>query len=115
MKKLLILIQQDPYENSRVSEGIDLAFAAATFDIDVAIVFAKEGLVCLTSGQSTSEIQRRSVEKKIKSLPIYGIEQLYALEDLTLDIQSQISVEIKTINEDRLMDLFTEFEEIQVF
>ena len=115
MKKLLILIQQDPYANLSVSEAIDLAFAAATYDVEVALVFAHHGLVCLTLDHQTAGIKRRSIGKKIKSLPLYGVEKLYALASDTSHIDFELTSDAELINQSQLNQLYTEYDEIQVF
>jgi len=115
MKKLLILIQQDPYSNLSVSEAIDIAFAAATFDVEVALVFANQGLACLYVDHQTAGIQKRNIEKKIKSLPIYGIEKIYALASKASNSDYELSSDAERINQHQLKQLCTEYDVIQVF
>ena len=65
MKSVLFIIQTDPYASSTVSDAIDMAYAAAVFDVDVAVLFVGDGIACLRQGHDSKVLQRKSIEKKI--------------------------------------------------
>lgn len=113
MKKLLMIIQSDPYESSKVAEAIDMAYAGAAFDIEVGILFTGEGLLCLIEGQSTSNIESKSIEKKIQALPIYGVDSIWyepseSYSIATSDLATAVSPEER-------QQIMSSFDEIQVF
>lgn len=59
-----------------------MAYAAAVFDIEVAVLFTGEALSGLLKGHDNRLLEKKSIEKKILALPIYGVDELrYVVED----------------------------------
>ncbi|AJQ95786.1 DsrE family protein [Gynuella sunshinyii] len=71
------VFESDAFTSQVMDEGIDMAFAAAAFDQAVTVILtAKNSRLVHQHNQS----QHRLI-KKLKSLSMYGIEQLFVLDD----------------------------------
>lgn len=105
---LLIIQTHAPYASSHAQEALDLVLAAAAFDTRVAYLLTDEACFQLLPDQSPEIVGRKSLNKMMKALPIYGVEHiLVAQEDLaglgitTIDpaisVQPISQAEIKTL------------------
>jgi len=115
MKSVLFIIQTDPYASSTVSDAIDMAYAAAVFDVDVAVLFVGDGIACLRQGHDSKVLQRKSIEKKIAALPMYGVERLYYAGDSHRHAVGTLGDDAVSLNAAEQVTLFAEFQEIQVY
>ena len=115
MKSILFIIQTDPYASAAVTEAIDMAYAAAVFDLEVAVLFIGPGIACLVKDQQSPVLEKKSIEKKVAALPIYGVERLYYdgyQSGIALD---RIIKDAISLNADAQTALLSQFHEIQVF
>jgi tRNA 2-thiouridine synthesizing protein C len=84
MAKLLIISTQVPYATSAAQDALEAALAASNVGLDVTFVFAQQGLYQLLDGQDSSCVQKKSIVKQIKVLPLYDIDAVYyIIEDMT--------------------------------
>ena len=115
MSNLLIILRTDPYEGLSLTEAIDMAFAAAAFDLDVTLCFQGSAVMALLDHQQSKAIGRQSIQKKISALPVYGIEHIWAIADA--DIQSLFthSEHFEWIDKTHLKLAISQFDEVQVF
>ncbi len=77
-KSILVLIRRAPYSSSLARASVDLALAAAAFEQEVEILFQGDGVLQLLPNQRSELIGLKSIGKVLSSLPLYGIEQVYA-------------------------------------
>lgn len=73
----LIVIDQPPYGTWTGREALDMAFALAAFDQSVSLLFIGAGVNWLRKGQSTHDIEQKSVEKNLAAAAIFGVETIY--------------------------------------
>ncbi len=60
-------------------EPMELALALAAFEHSISLVFIRQGLSWLTPNQQPRVEGAKSPSKLLKSLPLFGIENCYAL------------------------------------
>jgi tRNA 2-thiouridine synthesizing protein C len=94
IKKILIVNQSAPYSTGNAKESLDLALAAGTFEQDVSILFTGDACYQLLSAQNSKEIDSKNLNKMLKVLPIYGVENLF------VDEQSLVDRNIRNIDKD---------------
>ncbi|WP_428239483.1 hypothetical protein [Gynuella sp.] len=75
--KFCFIFESDALASQVMDEGIDMAFAAAAFDQEVTIIMTAQNSPLV---HRHNESQHRLI-KKLKSLSMYGIEQLFVLDD----------------------------------
>ena len=75
-KHILIVNQSAPYSSSHAREALDLAFAAATFEQIVSVLFMGDGCYQLLPNQGPKSIDSKCVAQMLKALPIYGVTEL---------------------------------------
>ncbi|MDK9557799.1 DsrE family protein [Marinobacter sp. M216] len=75
---MLIIIDQPPYGGWTGREALDMAFSLAAFDQPVSLLFIGAGVNWLRTGQNTSGIEQKSVEKNLAAAPVFGIEDILA-------------------------------------
>lgn len=66
-------------------EALEYALALAAFDLDVAILFAGDGLFWLQSNQSARSVGGKSPSKLLAALPMFGIEDVGYSSSTALD------------------------------
>jgi tRNA 2-thiouridine synthesizing protein C len=96
MTKLLIISTKPPYVDSASQDALEAALAASNVGVEVSFVFSQQGLYQLLESQNSTYLQKRSVLKQIKALPLYDIKAIYYVEehmtDLMLSSQALTSV-----------------------
>ncbi len=115
VKTLLFIIQSDPYATSKVSDAIDMAYAAAVFEIEVAVLFSGAALSCLLQGHQSRLLDKKSIEKKILALPIYGVDELRYVVDANSPFASMLAGIADPLPESEQAAYMAGFQEIQVF
>ncbi|MFQ3206968.1 MAG: tRNA 2-thiouridine synthesizing protein C [Glaciecola sp.] len=81
MTKLLIISTQPPYVCSASQDALEAALAASNVGVEVIFVFSQQGLYQLLESQNSTYLQKRSIVKQIKALPLYDIEEIYYVKD----------------------------------
>ncbi|MCB1854817.1 MAG: sulfurtransferase complex subunit TusC [Halieaceae bacterium] len=74
----LVIIRQPPYSGSLARAGIDTALAHAAFERPLEVLFMGDGVLQLLPDQAPESLGRKSLARLLASLPLYGIEQVYA-------------------------------------
>lgn len=75
-KKILYLLQQAPYIDSRVFESFDALLVAAAFDQKVSLLFRGDGVLQLLANQNPDG--QRNLAKMLTSLEAYEVDQIFA-------------------------------------
>jgi tRNA 2-thiouridine synthesizing protein C len=108
MTTLLIISAHPPYVDSAAQDALEAALAASNVGVEVTFVFSQQGLYQLLESQNSTYLQKRSIAKQIKALPLYDIEAIYYVKDdmadLMLSSQALTSV-VKPIDTDALQRL----------
>lgn len=91
--KLLFVFSHSPYGSSIAKEGLEAALAGGAFDQDIGIFFTGDGVYQLLNDQQSGDIARKSHQKMMQALPMFGIEKFYA---------DKTSMNERGINESRL-------------
>lgn len=73
----MLLIRHSPYGSSLARASLDLALAAAVFDLPVSLLFTGDGVLQLIPEQDSKANGSKNLGRLISSLPLYGIEQVY--------------------------------------
>ena len=75
-KNILALCRQAPYGNALAREGLEAVLAAAAMDQAPAVLFCGDGVFQLLA-QSPAAIGEKSLQRNIRALPMFGVEQLH--------------------------------------
>ena len=78
---MLIVLRHSPYGSSLAGTSLDVALASAAFEQPVDLLFLGDGVLQLQPGQDSEEPGVRNKGKLLASLPLYGIERVYADAD----------------------------------
>ncbi len=93
-KHLLFLLTKAPYGCSSARESTDAILAACAFGQQVSIVALGDALYQFTQGQDSSDLQMKNTSAMLSSLPMYGVDTIYALaselSDRNLDNNSLV-------------------------
>lgn len=82
-RSLLVHCRRPPYGSSLGREALELALAAAVFDIDVVLLFSGDGVWQLLARQEPAGLGAKSQSALLESLPLYDIQRVFvAAEDL---------------------------------
>lgn len=80
-KRQLVVIRHSPYGSSLARAALDAALAAAAFDQPVDLLFMGDGVLQLLPDQQSEGLGVKNIGRLLASLPLYGIEQVYADAD----------------------------------
>lgn len=76
---LLFVFRSSPYGSSRAREGIDALLATSVFELPLKVVFTGDGVFQLRGNQAPCAT--KNIEKSLKALPMYDIEEVYIHRD----------------------------------
>jgi|MDTG01.3.fsa_nt_gb tRNA 2-thiouridine synthesizing protein C len=80
---ILILQRQAPYGSSIAREGLDFILTSAAYDQNLSVLFLTDGVFQLLTNQNSKAIELKNHAGALEVLPLYDIENLYAVsEDL---------------------------------
>lgn len=106
--KPLLIIQRGPYSDSLSRSALDVAMSFAVFAQSPTVLFAGDGVRCLTAAQTPSSIGRKSLRKVIDSLPLYDVEFHFA-DEASLQAQgiaeSQLPAETRVLTGEQIAAL----------
>ncbi|QSX38903.1 sulfurtransferase complex subunit TusC [Shewanella sedimentimangrovi] len=74
MKKLCVVFRRGPHGTAHGREALDLAMLAASFDLEVSLLFCDEGVLHLLQDQNPEHIGCRDYISTFKALPFYDVE-----------------------------------------
>ena len=115
MNSVLFVLRQSPYGSSKAREILDMVFASAVFDREIALLFTGPGLFCVTADQSPQGTA--NVSKNFASLPIYGVDKFYAVEEDLLQYElgiDQLALDLEAIPQAQLSAFYQQFDQVMV-
>ena len=81
---ILILQRHAPYGSSIAREGLDFILTSAAYDQNLTVLFLGDGVFQLLKNQDTKTISLKNHASALEVLPLYDVENLFAVEeDLT--------------------------------
>lgn len=117
-KNILVIQRCAPYGSSLAREGLDYVLTSAAYDQNIQILFLGDGIFQLLKNQDSSDIQLKSHLGAMEVLPLYDIEDLYAVkEDLAeRNIQeSALGLPIKLISRQDVHSLINKQDHVMGF
>ena len=92
---ILILQRNAPYGSSIAREGLDFILTSAAYDQNLTVLFLGDGVFQLLSNQDSKAIELKNHASALEVLPLYDVENLYAVEEDLND---------RAINKNQLID-----------
>jgi len=118
MKSLLVVSRRAPWSGSSAREALDIALAAAAFDLPVALLFLDDGLFQLTTAQQPSCLQQKDLSANLKALPLFGIDSCYAAKSSLMERglkASQVHLTVQWLDDKQIAELFSRYHQIITF
>ena len=78
---ILILQRHAPYGSSLAREGLDFALTSAAYDQNLSLLFMGDGVFQVVGNQDSKNISLKSHSGALEVLPLYDIENLYAVKE----------------------------------
>ncbi len=76
-KKFMLVNRKAPHGTIYALEALEVVLITATFDQDVSLVFADDGVYPLVKGQQTGGIELKNFSNTFRALEDYDITKLY--------------------------------------
>jgi len=118
MKSLLVVSRHAPWSGISAREALDIALAAAAFDLPVALLFLDDGLFQLTANQQPNYLQQKDLSANLKALPLFGIDSCYAAKSSLMERglkESQIHLAVQWLDDKQIAELFSRYHQIITF
>lgn len=80
-KNILVIQRCAPYGSSLAREGLDYVLTSAAYDQNISLLFMGDGVFQLTEQQDSSQLGLKNQAKALEVLPLYDIENLYAVQE----------------------------------
>lgn len=77
MKRVLFIQHRAPYGSESPQEQVDAQLVAATFGLQVSVLFQDDGVWQLLSQQDGKPLGRRSLGAQLQALSLYDVRELY--------------------------------------
>lgn len=77
-KSYLIVCDRPPYSSQAGTESLDLAAAAAAFDMPVQVLLRGDGVYAALTGQAPQALHQKSAARRLDALEIYGVQGVFA-------------------------------------
>lgn len=77
MKKFMFVNRKPPFGSIYAQESLEVVLIAASFDQDVSLVFADDGVYELVKGQDSKSIGLKNFSPTFRALDDYDINKLY--------------------------------------
>lgn len=94
-KSYLIVCDRSPYGSLMMKESLDVATAAAAFDLPVHLLLRGDGVYGALDAQNADGLQSKSTARQLGALMVYGVNGLFvdaeALRDRNLDADQLIA------------------------
>lgn len=101
-KKFLYVNRKAPYGTIYALESLEVVLIGAAFDQDVSLAFLDDGVLQLTKGQNTQEIEVKNFSPTFRALGDYEVTKLYVEKE---------SLEERGLSEDDLQEITYEDED----
>ncbi|MCG9696649.1 sulfurtransferase complex subunit TusC [Shewanella sp. Isolate11] len=118
MKKITIIFRHAPHGNASSREGLDLALLSASFEQEISLVFADDGVLNLLKEQQPSLIGGRDFISTFKALPLYDIDNTYACKQSMNErgiSESQSLIDVELLELDEIKQQLTQADEVFVY
>lgn len=96
--KWLFIFQQAPYTNSNTEEAINIALTTSIFNQKIQVLFIDNGVYQILYNQQPK--YKRNIEKMIKSLYLYNIEEIYSCKEsiISREMNKSNKIELKVLS-----------------
>lgn len=78
LRSILLLWRHPPYGSARAQDTLDVALAFGALGRAPTVLFLGDGCWCLQSGQNSSAVKARSIDKMLQAFDLYGVDQVFA-------------------------------------
>jgi len=115
MKSLLMVSRSAPWAGSSAREALEIALAAAAFDLPVALLFLDDGLFQLTANQQANCLQQKDLNANLKALPLFGIDSCYAAKSSLMERglkENQFHLAVQWLDDKQIAELFSRYKQI---
>ena len=108
--RYLFILQHSPYASSMARESLDMALATAAFDHHVQLLFVGDGVYQLLSNQHSDVKQLKNIEKTLKVLSLYEIEDVFADSQAVLErkLQTERLLATQMLNSSEMQTLIAQ-------
>lgn len=115
---LLIVSTKPPYHSSAAVDAFEAALAATNVGLEVKILFLHDGVYQLIDTQYPQAIGHKNIYKKIMSLPLFDVEDIY-VDTASMDARSlcitNVDIHWQPICENKKITLMQCAQQILVF
>ena len=115
---IVIQTTQPPYSSSSAIDALEAALAATNIGVNVIFVFVGEGVYQLHNKQENSAIFHKSTFKKLKVLPLFDVDKIYAQHSSLIEhgvsLPNQMT-NISPISDTELVDICKQAKHVLVF
>jgi tRNA 2-thiouridine synthesizing protein C len=98
MRKIAVLMRKAPYGSVYTAEGFRSVMGIGIFEMDVALVFADDGVYALVKEQNPEALEMQALGDGFPMLPDFGVNKFYvhqpslqarglSVDDLVMDVQ----------------------------
>lgn len=113
---ILVNSTQAPYSRSNANDAFEAALGASNIGIKVKLVFSGLGQYQLISNQQADKIKRKNILKRISSLPLFDVEDIYLLASTVATEQLDLDMfDVKLIEPPRFSALLHNAKQVLVF
>jgi tRNA 2-thiouridine synthesizing protein C len=113
--RILYIAASDPYSSQRAQTLLDALLVAASFGVQVSLLFQGHGLLHLLPDQEAARLDRRSLGAQLDALPLFDVEAIYAdhsdAQRLQLDLSSS-SVSVQWLEPSAIASLITAHDQV---
>ncbi|BDM64321.1 sulfurtransferase TusC [Shewanella sp. NFH-SH190041] len=118
MKHLCIIFRRAPHGTAHGREALDLAMLSASFEQQITLIFADEGVLNLISEQQPELVGARDYIATFKALPLYDIEDVLVCNDSLTEFglkRSVLNIDAQVVSAETITARLREADEVLVF
>lgn len=109
MKKYLLIMQSNPYANSKCLEGLEFAFAITAFSQHVTLIFKDDGVLQIFKDQEVDKLIGKDFTKAYAGLDLFEINEVYTdATSLQKYAKNELLLTPKIINADEIATLISQ-------
>ena len=112
---ILILQRHAPYGSSIAREGLDFILTSAAYDQNLTVLFLGDGVFQLLSNQDSKAVELKNHASALEVLPLYDVENLYAIKEDLIDralTTNQLIDGINIINRQQSKDIIAQHNKV---
>lgn len=76
-KPYLIICDRSPYGSISLRESLDMATAAAAFDMPVTLLLRGDGVYGALAAQASADLGQKNIAKQLGALTIFGVQAIH--------------------------------------